>query len=217
MRGGRRHADGRDFAARPIDPDRRMNVIVPVQDQFHAVPFQQRDQIGRIGQSLDAGSRSQGMMDQQHAKCLLAGEPFRIGFQRVELARPSYPVAIKRRRRDRRGHADQRQRATPAQERKSDVAVGRVVAAEIILPGLGKAMLRGANIGVVIAGNDRDTIRRADAFQPVPRRREFASSARLTRSPVTAMWSGGCACISATSASSTSRRWYLWRLRVQFR
>ena len=37
QRRGRGHADHRDLAAGPVDPDRRMDVIVPVQDQFDAM------------------------------------------------------------------------------------------------------------------------------------------------------------------------------------
>ena len=76
------------------------------------------------------------------------------------------------RRRQRRRHADQRQRAAPAQERKRGTAIG-LVAGQIIPPGFRKAMLGGANIGVVIAGDDGDAISRADALQPGPRRRKL--------------------------------------------
>src|SRR6201992_2552073 len=40
-RGRRRHADRRDGAVRAVDPYRRMNVVVPVQDQVHAMAFQE--------------------------------------------------------------------------------------------------------------------------------------------------------------------------------
>ena len=43
-RGCRRHADHGYGALRPLDPYRGMNVIMPVQDQLHAVPLQKREQ-----------------------------------------------------------------------------------------------------------------------------------------------------------------------------
>jgi len=53
-RGRRRYADRGDRAGWSIDPYRRMEVIVPVQDQVDAVSFEQRKQRLRIGQPLDA-------------------------------------------------------------------------------------------------------------------------------------------------------------------
>src|SRR6202035_2872434 len=56
---------------------------------------------------------------------------------------------------------------------KRPVAIGRIVAGEITCPCLGEAMLGGANIGVVVAGDDRDAIRRADTLQPGQRWRKL--------------------------------------------
>ena len=148
-------------------------MIVAVQDQLHAVPLQEREQGREIGQPLEPGLRTQGMMDQQHAKRLFGGEPCQHALQRVELAAPEPSGRHQGRRRDRRRRADQCQRAAPAQQWKADAAIGRLVAAQIISPGFRKAMPRGADIGVVIAGNHRDAIRRTDAFQPGPRRRKL--------------------------------------------
>ena len=49
-------------------------------------------------------------------------------------------------------------------------AVRRRIATQILLERAGETMPRGADIGVVIAGNDRDMLRRADAFEPGLRR-----------------------------------------------
>src|ERR1700722_8162123 len=68
------HADNGYRTIRPIDPYRRMNVTVAVQDQFHAVALQQRQQVGGIRQPLEARIRTQRMMDQQHAKNRLSGK-----------------------------------------------------------------------------------------------------------------------------------------------
>ena len=81
-----------------------------------------------------------------------------------------------------------------------------------------EAVLGNANIGVVIAGNHRDPIRRADALQPGPRRRELGFEREIDeiagyRDVIRRLR----ICMSDTSVSSTSRRWYLWRLRVQLR
>ena len=54
-RGGRRHADRRDLAVRPVDPDGGVNVVVAVKDEFDTVPAQNRKQVGRVGQTLDSG------------------------------------------------------------------------------------------------------------------------------------------------------------------
>jgi len=73
--------------------------------------------------------------------------------------------------RHRRGNPDQGHRAAAAQEREGG-AIG-FVAADIILPHFGGAMSGGADIGIVIAGDDRDMFRGAHALQPRPRRREL--------------------------------------------
>ena len=85
---------------------------------------------------------------------------------------PSLPVAI----RGSVGTAEETPisatRPAPAQEREGGAAVG-LVAAQIIVPALPPRDGGGADIGVVIAGNDGDVLRGADALQPRPRRREF--------------------------------------------
>ena len=53
------------------------------------------------------------------------------------------------------------------------IACGLGIAAHEIGERLGKMMPGRAHIGVVIAGNNRDLVRRADTFEPGPCRREF--------------------------------------------
>ena len=128
QRRGRRHADHGDLAVGAFDPDRRMNVVVAVQDQFHAVPFQHGAERLRIGQPLDARTRVQGMMHQQHPKGLIGGHLRQMAIQRIELRAAEPAGCHQGQRRDRRGHADQRQRPAPAQERKGVPFASAIVA-----------------------------------------------------------------------------------------
>jgi len=54
-------------------------------------------------------------MHQQHAKRLFGGKPRQHALEIAELGMPERSRRHQRRRRDRRGQADQRQRAAPAQ------------------------------------------------------------------------------------------------------
>ena len=108
---------------------------------------------------------------------------------------------------------DQRHVAAPAQKRK---ALHAVIAAHVIAPERGRSLFDPAHIDVVIAGHDSDVMRIADRRQPgagplgIP-----SGSEKLTRSPVTAMWSKCCALRSRVIASRTSGRWMALRLRCQ--
>src|SRR6266702_948270 len=53
QRRGRGDADRRDFCLRTLEPHRRMNVVMAVQDQVHAVLAEQCTQCHRIRQPLD--------------------------------------------------------------------------------------------------------------------------------------------------------------------
>jgi len=87
--------------------------------------------------------------------------------------RPSHPVAIS----GGVGTADDTLTSASGPRRRTEGNVtppsGLSSLAKIIPPGLRKAMLGSANIGVVIAGDHRDTIGCADAFQPFQRWRKF--------------------------------------------
>ena len=52
-----------------------MNVVVPMQDQIDAMPFQECEQHGRIGQPLDLRIRAQWMMDEEDSERVVAGKP----------------------------------------------------------------------------------------------------------------------------------------------
>ena len=151
-------------------------MIVAVQDQFHAMPLQHRQQALGIRQALKAAVMvgAQRMMDQQHAKGMRFGKLRQQAIERVELPRAELPGGHQGCGRHRGGEADQRQRPAAAQEGKRDV-VGRqrVVAMQVIGKFLSEQMLRISHIGVVVAGNDRDLIRRPDTLQPRARRHEF--------------------------------------------
>ena len=62
-----------------------MNVIVAVQDQLHAMPFEKREQQMRVGQPLGARIRAQRVMNQQHAKCLVGGHAGEHRGERIKL------------------------------------------------------------------------------------------------------------------------------------
>ena len=108
-------------------------------------------------------------MHQQHPEGVLGRQIRQMPIERIELRAAEPARRHQRRRRHRRGYADQRQRPAPAHERKRR-AVGLGIAAQIVREGAGEMMPRGAHIGVVIAGNDGDLLRRADAFEPGLRR-----------------------------------------------
>ena len=149
-------------------------MIVPVQDQLDAMLFQQREQRLRIGQPLGTahpsaagdGSaaretparRTSPASMRSSASSWAAAEPARSpssGASAPPTTGRSAPA-------DRAGAERERcRRQRPASPR------------EIIRPGSRKPMPGGANIGIVIAGNDADAIRRPDALQPGPRRRKF--------------------------------------------
>jgi len=61
----------------------------------------------------------------------------------------------------------------------------------------------------VVARHDGDVVRGAESFEEGVGLRKFRESERLTRSPVTAMWSTDCDLRSATIWSSTGARWKL--------
>ena len=63
-------------------------MIVPVQDHFHAVALQQRQQIGRIGQTLVAGSRTERMVNEEDAKHRFAGKSSEQALERSDFAPP---------------------------------------------------------------------------------------------------------------------------------
>ena len=88
-------------------------------------------------------------------------------------ASPSRPVAISGAVGTALDSADQRQRAAAAQKRKPHHAFAGLVAAQIRMQRLARSDAACAHIGVVIAGHHGDPLRRADAVEPVPRRREF--------------------------------------------
>ena len=111
-------------------------------------------------------------MHQQHPKRRFGRQLRQDLVERIELCAAKPARRHQRRRRHRRRDADQRQRAAPADKRIRRHA-GLCIAAQIVGECPGKAMPGGAHIGVVIAGDDRDLLRRADAFQPGRRRREL--------------------------------------------
>ena len=110
------------------------------------------------------------MMHQQHPEGLFGGHLRQMAVERIELRAAEPAGGHQRRRRHRRGDADQRQRPAPAHERKRRAVGLGDVAAQILLERVGEMVPRGADIGVVIAGNDGDLLRRADAFEPGLRR-----------------------------------------------
>jgi len=149
-----------------------MDVIMAVQDQFHTAPLQHGAERLRVGEPLHPRTRVQGMMNQQHPEGLIGGHLRQIAVERIELRAAKPAGGHQRRRRHRRGDPDQRQRPAPAHERKRR-AVRRGIAAQILPERAGETMPRRPHIGVVIAGHDRDPLRRADAFEPGLGRGEF--------------------------------------------
>ena len=196
-----------------------MDVVVAVQHQFHAAPLQHRAERLRNPSGASCANSSAG--DDAPAApgrrprstiapaCDRARRAARGRACRSPSAAASAPRRIRRSAPAVRGGArTETPRCRPRRRRRADNRLEHVR----------EMMPCGADIGVVIAGNDGDLLAAGRRFRARPAPAvNSASSARLTRSPVTAMWSGRCACMSATSASSTSRRWYLWRLRVQLR
>ena len=112
------------------------------------------------------------MMHQQHPEGLVGGHLRQIAIERIELRAAKPAGGHQRRRRHRRGDPDQRQRSAPAHEWKRR-AVRRGITAQILPERAGETMPRRPHIGVVIAGNDGDPLRRADAFEPGLRRGEL--------------------------------------------
>ena len=112
------------------------------------------------------------MMHQQHPEGVVGRQLRKMAIERVELRAAEPASRHQRRRRHRRGHADQRQRSTAAQERKRSALRGGGVA-QVIAEVAGETVPGRAHIGVVVAGNDGDVFRRADAFEPDARRGEF--------------------------------------------
>ena len=172
QRRGRWHADHGNLAAGAFDPHRRMDVVVAVQDQFDAAPLQHRAERFRVGEPLHPRTRMQGMMHQQNPEGVVGGDLRQVAIERIELRAAKPPRGHQWQRRHRRGDPDQRQRPAPAHERKRR-AVGCDIAAQILPEHTGETMPRRPHIGVVVAGNDRDVLRRADAFEPGLGRREF--------------------------------------------
>ena len=116
-------------------------------------------------------------------------------------------------RRHRARQSDQRQRAAPAKERKRRPrhrrrACNRPSAAAAA------ARRRAHRRRDCPAPPSRRAAARARRARRAPARIRRAS-AMLTRSPVTATWSGRCALRSATMRASTSPRWIRCRLRRQ--
>jgi hypothetical protein len=167
----RGHADDRDFAIRSVDPDCRMDVIVPVQDEIDAMAFQDLVQCGCIGQPLDPRPRVQRMMNQKDTKRVIAGEPREHAFERLDLRLPERARRHEERRRKRGRQPDQRERPAPPQEGERHLR--GFVASEVGVPALLEPISGGLHIGIVIAGNGRDPIRRSDAPQPCQRWRKL--------------------------------------------
>ncbi len=115
--------------------------------------------------------------------------------------------------------ADQRDRPAPA-HRREDLEIGgrRLAVARHVGAPQARAPRATAcrDIDVVVAGNDRDLVRRAERSPATCEARANSSGSEMfTRSPVSAMWSGFCALMSATMPASASGRWSWTRLRHQ--
>ena len=216
-RRGRRHADRRDTPVRSVEPHQLLFVIVPVQHQLGAVLGDERAEHRPVDQPLHVMPpvRDRRMMDQHDAKQRLARRA-RSG------SRPAAPVARRRdgRRhersgRQRRREADDCQRSAPAHEGEAlSPASGEVDGDRRACTRPSAARLRSRRGGY----RRRDCPARASRARACPRvasqraaPANSVSSETLTRSPVTAMWSGACACMSVTTAASTSAWW--WRCR----
>src|SRR6478752_7607147 len=100
------------------------------------------------------------MMDQEHAERLFRSKSCKRLRKRLQLAGPEPSRRHQRRCRHCRGYADQRKWTAAAHRWKCRAVIGGFVASDVASPALGKAVLCRANIGVVIAGDDRDTLRR---------------------------------------------------------
>ena len=173
QRRGRGHADRGDLLA--VRRTTSWNEC----DRARAAPARRRSvlssaqQLGRIGQPLGARIRAQGMMNQQHAKGLFGGELRKDTFECLELraAEPSASPSAAASAPPRKRRSAPAGRAGAATEKPRRVRCR--VAAQIVAAGFGKAVLCGADIGVVIARDHGDCRGSANALQPGPRRREL--------------------------------------------
>src|ERR1700744_5529652 len=106
------------------------------------------------------------MVDQEDAKRGLGRKRSEQAFERIHLVFSKPSRRHQRWRRDRRGYADQRQRAAATQRRKGYAIRWCNVAGKIASPFIGKAIGGRANIGIVIAGNGGHAFRRTDTLEP---------------------------------------------------
>ena len=167
-------------------------VGVAMQDHLGAEAADRRLEGARVGEAAQRrAARHRRMVNENDAR-----QPSRAGFlqdfgEGGDLPRAQTPGRHQRRGRDRRAEADQGDVATHAHEREGLAALAGFVAACPRREGLRKACHRVAHIGVVVAGREGDVGRIAERSHPCPPRDETpTASAMLTRSPVTATWSG---------------------------
>ena len=85
--GGRRHAERGICPGGAVEHHQRMNMIVPMQHEFGAVPPQHVAEFGGIHQALEAvrGLGDRRMMDQDHAEQPVGAEPVQKSGQRMQL------------------------------------------------------------------------------------------------------------------------------------
>ena len=187
-------------------------MVVAVQHQLGALGGEHAAKIFGVNEAAQrAARRGQRRMMNEHDAEQAVGMIERFG-QARQLLRAEPACRHERAGRHAGRQRDQRDVAATPHERKT---LAPVVAAHVVAPIGGGRLFDGADIDVVIAGDDGDIARRADAFRAMAGRTHIRSgSDRLTRSPVTAMWSTGALKV-AVMASSTSRRWMYLRLRCQ--
>ncbi len=188
----RRHADGGDFlAVGSVEPNERRAMVVSVEQKVGAFAASTRRSAGGIDEAAQIAPQRTLTADGGSARRgtgRASARAFRRGAAKLPRAEPAG-------RHERSGrHAgrkrDQRHIAAPAQKRK---AVEAVVAAHVVAPEFGWHLLRRR-------GHRRRGCRAAtvtswawpSAASQARARAYSSGSEKLTRSPVTAMWSKLC-------------------------
>ena len=146
-------------------------MLVAAQDELDRPPLQDRGELVGVDQAPTiVGHGGHGrVVQQENPAGMVVGHRIEQARQPAQLALAEPPGGESGRRRHCGRHADQGHRPAPAQERErvalGPAAVGTVAAHVVgpVRPGLAPLHL---DIGVVVAGNDRDGIGRAQLAQP---------------------------------------------------
>src|SRR3990172_1497804 len=142
---------------------------VPTSYRWYCARFSARTPTSDAERELTTGIGR--VRDQHHREELRPGEAREHRLEPLELRPPDAARGMEDRRRDRGVHAHDRERAANAQrgELAASDLVPRGIGLDVLAPVRHAPLAGDVHVGVVVAGNDRDALRRAEGLEPLAR------------------------------------------------